>query len=88
LNELATQASNGTYASGDLTNIQSEVTSLLTEITHISTATKFNGKALISTASTATLQIGTTAADKMTVSLTSASAKAAAYAPTNAPLKQ
>jgi len=72
LNELATQASNGTYASGDLSNIQKEVTSLLGEVSHIATSTKFNGKSLLSVAGTATLQIGTTATDTMVVSLTSA----------------
>ncbi|ADY54948.1 flagellin domain protein [Syntrophobotulus glycolicus DSM 8271] len=76
LNELANQAANGTYDSTtDLANIQKEVDSLLTEITHIATSTKFNGKSLISsTGGTITLQIGATSAsaDQMAITLTSA----------------
>lgn len=74
LNELATQAANGTYQTSDLTNIQKEVTSLLAEVNNIATNTKFNGKSLISASGTATLQIGTTSAEIMTISLSSASA--------------
>jgi len=73
LNQLAVQASNGTYADGDLENIQAEVDSLLDEIDHIAESTKFNGKDLLSdTASTITLQIGATSSDRMEIALSSA----------------
>ncbi len=72
LNELATQAANGTYQSSDLDNIQSEVTSLLAEVDNIANNTKFNGKALIAAAGSATLQIGTTSSETMSITLSGA----------------
>ncbi len=73
MNELATQAANGTYDEDtDLENIQKEVASLIEEIDHIATSTKFNGKNLISAATTITLQIGVSASDTMDIDLTSA----------------
>jgi flagellin len=74
LNELATQASNGTYQTSDLGNIQKEVTSLLTEVGNIAANSKFNGTSLLSAASTVTLQIGTTSTETMAVALSSATA--------------
>lgn len=69
MRELAVQASNGTYSSGDLDNIQSEITNLTDEIDQIST-TKFNGVALLDgSVAAVTLQIGATAADSMAVTM-------------------
>ena len=39
---LATQAANGTYSSGDVSQITKEITELNTEIQRIGTSTKFN----------------------------------------------
>ncbi len=48
MNTLAVEAANGVYDSGtDLNNLNSEVTALKGEIDRISTATNFNGKALL-----------------------------------------
>jgi flagellin len=58
MNELATQASNGTLGTTDRNAIQSEITQLNDEVDRISTSTKFNGTALLSATSTVTLQIG------------------------------
>ncbi|WNO53690.1 flagellin FliC, partial [Stakelama saccharophila] len=67
--ELGVQASNGTYSSGDVSNIQSEMTALKTQITSILANTEFNGKNLFATASnTVKIQAGANASD--TVSLT------------------
>ena len=42
MNELATQASNGTLSEDDRSNIQDEVDQLITEIDRVSETTKFN----------------------------------------------
>ncbi|OGO77291.1 MAG: flagellin [Clostridiales bacterium GWB2_37_7] len=47
MNELATQASNGTLAANDRTAITSEITALTTEIDRIALSTKFNGQTLL-----------------------------------------
>lgn len=47
MNELATQASNGTLSSNDRTAIGSEITALTTEIDRIASSTKFNGQTLL-----------------------------------------
>jgi flagellin len=59
MRELAVQASNGTNSSGDLNNLGSEFVQLQSEINRLSSATKFNGKAVIGgDATTFTFQIG------------------------------
>jgi flagellin len=53
IRELAVQkASTGTYSSTDITNMQSEITQLMSEIGAIATNTKFNGTAVSSLAVT------------------------------------
>ncbi|MGI2328498.1 flagellin [Planococcus sp. YIM B11945] len=47
MNELATQAANGTLSENDRTAVKDEVTALNTEIDRIASATKFNGQTLI-----------------------------------------
>ncbi|MDX1806636.1 MAG: flagellin [Paenisporosarcina sp.] len=47
MNELTTQAANGTLSANDRLAIKDEVTALNTEIDRISTATKFNGQTLL-----------------------------------------
>jgi flagellin len=71
LRELAVQSSNGALGAGDRTNLNTEFTSLRSEIDRISNVTTFNGQALLSGAAAATdfqVGIGTTADDKISVS--------------------
>ena len=59
MRELATQGSNGSLQSSDRAFIQTEFTNLQAEIGRIMTSTKFNGKQLITSASTSEqFQIG------------------------------
>jgi flagellin len=70
MRELAVQASNGTAGDGDRQNLGSEFIQLQSEITRLSSQTKFNGKAVIgSDATTFTFQIG--ANNGETVAITS-----------------
>lgn len=62
---LATQATNGTYDSKDRTNLQAEVTALLSEINRIASNANFNGIKLLNNTSTVTLQIGDSAAETL-----------------------
>jgi flagellin len=74
MRELTVQAYNGTYSSGDLTNIASEMTSLKTQITSVLTDTKFNGKKLFDgtagTAGSVKIQAGANASDTVSIDLT------------------
>jgi flagellin len=67
MNELATQASNGTYNSDDLTNLQLEFQALSDEITRVSEATDFNGVALLNSTATKALQVGDSSGDTISV---------------------
>jgi flagellin len=72
--QLAVQSSSGTYAASDRTNMQSEVTSLATEMNTIITGTKFNGNALFSTSGTDTtfsIVAGANTSDAVTLTSTS-----------------
>ena len=72
MRELATQASNGSLTSTDRGFLQTEFSSLQSEITRIQGSAKFNGRALVgSTAATITLQVGldNTASDQIAVTL-------------------
>lgn len=57
MNELATQASTGTLSATDRTAVGDEITQLNSEIDRISSATKFNGQALLT--GTFGVQLGT-----------------------------
>lgn len=70
LNELAVQASNGTYSYSDRSAIQDEVGQLLTEIDRISETTKFNERRLF---------VGES---ERTVTLTSSTSSASSTKPT------
>lgn len=59
MNELATQAANGTLSATDRTAIGDEITQLNSEIDRISSSTKFNGQTLLS--GTFGVQLDTTA---------------------------
>ena len=73
--ELTVQASNGTYSSTDLSNIQSEVTALQSQITNILSNTEFNGTKLFDGSAGAAadgkvaIQAGSNAADVVTLDL-------------------
>lgn len=47
MNELATQAANGTLSTNDRNSVSDEITQLNSEIDRISSATKFNGQTLL-----------------------------------------
>jgi flagellin len=71
MRELATQGANGALQSSDRDFIQTEFTNLQSEMKRIMTSTKFNGKQLITSASTAEqFQIGITnsSADRIAIS--------------------
>jgi flagellin len=69
--ELAVQSSSGTYQTADRTNMQSEVTSLTTQIGNVLSNTKFNGNSLFSTTAgtnaTFSIQAGPNTADAITL---------------------
>ena len=71
MRELATQGANGALQSTDRNFIQTEFTNLQSEMKRIMTSTKFNGKQLITSATTAEqFQIGITnsTADRIAIS--------------------
>ena len=71
MRELATQGANGALQSTDRDFIQTEFTNLQSEMKRIMTSTKFNGKQLITSATTAEqFQIGITnsSADRIAIS--------------------
>jgi flagellin len=67
--ELAVQATNGTLAASDLQAIGKEMGQLRSEISAISSRTKFNGTSLLSANSTITLQVGSNAGDQLSIAL-------------------
>lgn len=71
MRELALQSANGTLASADRANIQTEFAQLQTEITRIGTSTKFGSVQLLNADSTITLQVGANnvAADSIAVTV-------------------
>jgi flagellin len=72
MRELATQAANGSLTDTDRGFLQTEFSSLQSEITRIQGSAKFNGRALVgSTATSITLQVGldNTSSDQISVTL-------------------
>ena len=66
IKELATQASNGTYNTTDLTRVQDEVKTLAAEVANIKDNTKFNGINLLDgTNTTISLQVGQESGQKL-----------------------
>ena len=72
--ELAVQSASGTYQAADRTNMQSEVTSLTTQIGSVLGNTQFNGNTLFSTTAgtdlTFDIQAGANASDTVTLTST------------------
>lgn len=94
MRELAVQAANGSYSSGDRSNLDAEYQQLSSELTRLSTATKFNGQAAFGTGynfqvgadSTDTISVSSVAAVTMGGSISSASAAASAITAIDAAL--
>ncbi len=75
MRELAVQAANPVYSSGDLTNLNKEFTALDGEITRIASSTKFNNTAVIGGgAATFTFQVGANTGDTLAVTTSAVSA--------------
>ena len=73
MRELAVQSANGTYASGDRTSLNKEVTALKDEITRITNAVEFNGVKVLGASASITFQVGakaTTGTDTIDLSTT------------------
>jgi flagellin len=58
IRELSVQAANGTNSSSDLTSIQDEITSRLSEIDRVSGQTQFNGVKVLASNQTMSIQVG------------------------------
>lgn len=79
MRELAVQSSNDTLQGTDRTQLQTEITGLISEISRISTATQFNGKNLLNGSfSAATFQIGANPNQTVAVAISDLSATALA----------
>lgn len=71
MKELATQASNSTYSTTDIGNINDEYARLLAQIDDIGSKTEFNGnKVLDKSMGTITIQTGGKATDVITIDMT------------------
>lgn len=78
IRELAVQSASETYSDADRTNMQTEVAELGAQIDSIIADTKFNGVTLFGAANvTLDIQTGSTAADKVTLTITGLNVAAA-----------
>jgi flagellin len=68
MRELAVQGQNDTNSTSDLDNLNEEFAALATEIDRIANDTEFNGTALLSSNSSATITIGADEADTISLS--------------------
>ncbi|OIQ97443.1 flagellin [mine drainage metagenome] len=75
MRELAVQSANGTNTSTDQANLDAEFQQLSTEVTRLSTATKFNGASVFGTATT--FQVGADTTDTISVTAVTAGSVAA-----------
>ena len=77
MRELAVQSANGTLSAGDRTNLQAEVTELISQIGDVSSRTKFNGVALLDGTNTSVdIQTGSNASETVALTLTDVDATA------------
>ena len=76
MRELAVEAANGTLSTDDWTSLNTEFSQLKTEITRTATATEFNTKAILSAATSITLQVGSKAGQTMDFTIGAATATA------------
>lgn len=70
MRELAVQASNGSYSSSELDNLNQEFSELSTEIGRIATDTKINGVTLLDGTFTAQFQVGADAGQTISLAIT------------------
>ena len=74
IRELSVQAASGTYQASDRTNLQTEVTALASQITSITSNTKFNGVGLFTgsagSGGTVTIQTGSSSSDTVGMDFT------------------
>lgn len=74
IRELAVQSASGTYQDSDRTNLQTEVTALASQITQITSNTKFNGVGLFTgsagSSGTVTIQTGSSSGDTVNMDFT------------------
>lgn len=77
MKELATQAANGIYTTGDREKLQAEVTELNAEINRIANNTDFNGTKLLDGSLDTQLQIGDTAVQTIAVAIPNGAGAAA-----------
>jgi len=81
IRELSVQAASGTYQSTDRTNLQTEVTALASQISSITSNTKFNGVGLFTgsagSSGTVTIQTGSSSADTVDMDFTALNLAAA-----------
>ncbi|NRT73718.1 flagellin [Clostridium beijerinckii] len=81
LKTLSTQAANGTLQDSDRTKIQLEVKQLVNEISRLSTDTTFNGKKILNGDITSvSFQVGATAGQRISLSLSNVGATALSLA--------
>jgi flagellin len=69
---IATQASSGTYSSTQLSDLNTQFTSLLTEVNRVASITSFNGISLLNgSTSSVSIQVGSgdTSNDRLTINL-------------------
>jgi flagellin len=84
MRDLAVQAANGTNGSGDLANLQTEFTSLATEIGRELGQTTFNGITVLgSGAGSSTYQVGANAGQTITLTTTNMASNASVTAVTS-----
>ncbi|MFQ6334462.1 flagellin [Methylophilus sp. 3sh_L] len=83
MRELAVQAANGSYGSGDRANLDTEFQQLTQELTRLSTSTQFNGLNVFG-GSGYTFQIGSGSADTLQVSSVTAASVSGSVATASA----
>ncbi|MBU9835322.1 FliC/FljB family flagellin [Rahnella perminowiae] len=69
IRELSVQAANGTNSSSDLTSIQDEITSRLSEIDRVSGQTQFNGVNVLASNQTMKIQVGANDGQSISIDL-------------------
>ncbi|WNN42756.1 FliC/FljB family flagellin [Winslowiella toletana] len=69
IRELTVQATNGTNSDSDLTSIQDEITSRLSEIDRVSGQTQFNGVKVLAKDGTMNIQVGANDGQKISIDL-------------------
>ncbi len=76
MRELSVQASNGTLAAGDRTNLQTEVDALALQIQDVADRTTFNGVALLTADATINIQTGSNAGEVVGITVKNVDATA------------